>query len=411
MLPESPPPPTVHKGFVGFGFGAIQAGLFLYEAHRSQNFSSLAVADVDKELIHALRANMGFYTVNIAHATHIESVVVGPIQIFDTTNPDEHPALVEAITQASEIATAVPSVKLYTAGGASSIASLLAQGLTPDTLVYTAENDTRAAEKLQAAVGAKAQFVNTVIGKMSRIVTDPEEMEVKKLTPICPGLDRAFLVESFNQIYISDTCNLPRGLQIFEEQPDLDPFEELKLYGHNAIHATAAYIGQALGCPDMATMPTIHNLMPFLRNILQYELGTALLKRYPHTGHPFTTDGIHAYVDDLLQRIVNPYLDDTMERVGRDPERKLGWNDRLIGALRMCQAEKVPAHGLGIGIALAVQNFAHDHTDSTTLLNELWAQDAPDTREQEQILAAIAQAAKQIEEGTLDDLIARITTK
>ena len=403
--------PTAPKGFVGFGFGAIQAGLFLYEAQQSGNFTTLAVADVDKELIHALRANKGFYTVNIAHATHIESVEVGPVQIFDTTNPGEHPALCEAITQASEIATAVPSVKLYTAGAENSIASLLAKSLTPDTLVYTAENDTHAAEKLQAAVGNKAQFVNTVIGKMSRIVTDPEEIEAKKLTLICPGLNRAFLVEAFNHIYISDTHGMPRGLQIFEEQPDLDPFEELKLYGHNAIHAVAAYIGQALACPDMATMPTIPNLMLFLRHILQHELGTALLKRYPHTGHPFTTDGIHGYVDDLLQRIVNPYLDDTMERVGRDPQRKLGWNDRLIGALRMCQTEKVPAYGLGIGIALAVKNFAHDNTDTTILLKELWAPDAPDTQEQERILAAIATATKQLQETPLDEFIAQITTK
>ena len=31
--------------FVGFGFGAIQAGLFLYEAYRSGNFGRLVVAE------------------------------------------------------------------------------------------------------------------------------------------------------------------------------------------------------------------------------------------------------------------------------------------------------------------------------------------------------------------------------
>ena len=33
------------KSFVGFGFGAIQAGLFLYEAHASGQFDRFVVAE------------------------------------------------------------------------------------------------------------------------------------------------------------------------------------------------------------------------------------------------------------------------------------------------------------------------------------------------------------------------------
>jgi len=39
-------PLTGSKTFVGFGFGAIQAGLFLYEAYQSGNFGRLVVAEV-----------------------------------------------------------------------------------------------------------------------------------------------------------------------------------------------------------------------------------------------------------------------------------------------------------------------------------------------------------------------------
>ena len=37
---------TPAKTFVGFGFGAIQGGLFLYEAFRSGKFGRLVVAEV-----------------------------------------------------------------------------------------------------------------------------------------------------------------------------------------------------------------------------------------------------------------------------------------------------------------------------------------------------------------------------
>ena len=49
---------TVHvpRTFVGFGFGAIQAGLFLAEAYLSRNFDRLVVAEVLPEVVAAVRA-------------------------------------------------------------------------------------------------------------------------------------------------------------------------------------------------------------------------------------------------------------------------------------------------------------------------------------------------------------------
>ena len=42
---------TLTKTFVGFGFGAIQGGLFLYEAFRSGQFRRLVVAEVVPEVV------------------------------------------------------------------------------------------------------------------------------------------------------------------------------------------------------------------------------------------------------------------------------------------------------------------------------------------------------------------------
>ena len=47
--------PTGSRTFVGFGFGAIQAGLFLHEAFRSGNFKRLVVAEVVPEIVREIR--------------------------------------------------------------------------------------------------------------------------------------------------------------------------------------------------------------------------------------------------------------------------------------------------------------------------------------------------------------------
>lgn len=49
------------RTFVGFGFGAIQAGLFLREAEESGKFSRFVVSEVVASSVEAVRENGGLY--------------------------------------------------------------------------------------------------------------------------------------------------------------------------------------------------------------------------------------------------------------------------------------------------------------------------------------------------------------
>lgn len=58
------------------------------------------------------------------------------------------------------------------------------------------------------------------------------------------------------------------------------------------------------------------------------ESGAVLIKRYG-----FDADKHAAYIQKILGRFENPYLKDDVERVGRQPLRKLSAGDRLIKPL------------------------------------------------------------------------------
>ncbi|MBM3459313.1 MAG: hypothetical protein FJX77_12380 [Armatimonadetes bacterium] len=67
---------------------------------------------------------------------------------------------------------------------------------------------------------------------------------------------------------------------------------------------------------------------------------------------------MRAWRADLDLRLRNPQLPDAIARVGRDPLRKLGPEDRLVGAARLCLAEGVPPDPILVGIAAALRYAA-----------------------------------------------------
>jgi mannitol-1-phosphate 5-dehydrogenase len=412
--------PAGHRTFVGFGFGPIQAGLFLYEAFRSGNFGRMVVAEVAPDIVNALRGAGGRFSVNIAHSDRIERKEIGPLEIEDPGSESGRRRLVEAIAEAEEVATAVPSVQFYTSPSPGSIHRLLAQGLRskaakqgPPAIVYAAENHNHAAEILEAnvleevpkkereRVLSRVRFLNTVIGKMSGVVSDPDEIRLQGLATMTPGGHRAFLVEAFNRILISrirfprgrGAPPFQRGIRVFEEKDDLLPFEEAKLYGHNSTHALAAYVGALRGVERIADLSKYPDILAFLRAAFIQESGEALVRKHAGKDRLFTHEGYREYADDLIARMVNPFLHDSVERVGRDPQRKLGWDDRLVGTLRVALEQGIKAlrYAFGTAAALAVldRNTVETNTPLVTWLDPLWQTGSPDKQEEEKVLELI----------------------
>ena len=408
-------PLTGTRTYVGFGFGPIQAGLFLYEAFVSGNFRRLVVAEVLPDVVAAVRQSEGRYHLNIAHPDRVEQAQVGPLEIEDPGEAAGRERLVKAVAEAEEIGTAVPSVRTYVSEDPGSIHRILAEGLRrkaahggPRAVIYTAENHNQAAGILEASVlervpeeergpvRASVRFLNTVVAKMSGTVSDPREIEARGLSAMAIGQGRAFLVEAFNRILISKIrfeTPFHRGIQVFEEKRDLLPFEEAKLYGHNAAHALAAYMGAIAGIRYVADLQEVPGVLDFLRDALIEESGAALVRKHTHVDALFTPEGYRHYADDLLTRMINPYLRDTVQRVGRDPERKLGWDDRLIGTMRLALGEGIAPRRYGFGAAAALARVAPSipggDSSPASILRSLWRGTERDAQEERAVLRLV----------------------
>ncbi len=79
------------------------------------------------------------------------------------------------------------------------------------------------------------------------------------------------------------------------------------------------------------------------------ESGAVLIKRYA-----FDPQKHAAYINKILSRFENPYLHDDVERVGRQPLRKLSAGDRLIKPLLGTLEYQLPHDSLVTGIAAAM---------------------------------------------------------
>ena len=382
--------------YVGFGFGAIQGGLFLPAAQASKNFDRLVVAEIEPDIVRGVRANDGSYSCNVAHADRVEFVTVSGVQALNPTDSDDREELVGAIARASELGTALPSFHLYDSPPAP-VARLLAEGLTrkskrpelPPAVVYAAENDSRAATRLEAlcwdhapaGFGDKTIFSETVIPKMCTVVQDTARIEAEGLIPMFPGANRALLVEAYDRILIEDhtPSGFERGFSNFVTKRQLDAFAQTKFLGHNAVHAWLGYLAESEGLILMSEVGKRDDLMRRALEVFQREVGPGLIHAHARGGDPlFSPQGILEYAKDALQRMVNPFLNDPIERVTRDPVRKLGWEDRLIGAMRLAIDAGVEPLLLNEGAKIALARASKESDLSPQkVLTKIWSAEAP----------------------------------
>ena len=141
-------------------------------------------------------------------------------------------------------------------------------------------------------------------------------------------------------------CEMPpiKGLVPFSP---FSFFIERKLLVHNMAHAMMTYLAYQKGYGFIFEAATDGEIKYLVTRAL-IESARALAKRH---GAPI--DEMLQFVEDLMPRFENKLLIDSLDRVGRDPKRKVSSGDRLVGAFKLVREQGgIPAH-IAIGIAAA----------------------------------------------------------
>lgn len=178
----------------------------------------------------------------------------------------------------------------------------------------------------------------------------------------------AVTVEDYYQWIIDGTAlkgpmpNIP-GIGVSD---NLGAILEQKLFTLNMPHAITAYFGFRSGhqyIHDAIQDPRVRSLVV---GALE-EVEPVIVSRHPS----INVDSQRAYASKILQRFKNPYLLDETTRVGRDPIRKLGPNDRLVRpAVLAWELGEVPAY-LATGITGAITYDNPSDLQSDQLKNAL----------------------------------------
>jgi mannitol-1-phosphate 5-dehydrogenase len=159
------------------------------------------------------------------------------------------------------------------------------------------------------------------------------------------------------RICVEEYCDLPVDKDAFKgdiphivNMVPFSPFNfyiQRKLFMHNMGHATTAYLGfmadskyiwEAIGNPTIKLIA--------LRAL--QESAAAMSQE-----HEVPLQKLLEHAEDLIFRFSNKLLGDTVERVGKDPVRKLAENDRLVGAANLCLKQGIHPVYISLGIAAA----------------------------------------------------------
>ena len=328
---------AVHFGAGNIGRGFV--GLLLHDAGYE-----IVFADVNAELIDALAAS-DHYTVHEVGAGARDLVVDGYRAINSQTDAA---ALVDELASADLATTAVgPSILRFIAPHL--VMALRARPAdAPPLAIMACENAINATDLLRdeiaslsspeewPSLSAKAVFANTAVDRI-----------VPGQAPDA-GLD--VTVETFFEWAIERPPfgDRPPEIPGAHFVDDLAPYIERKLFTVNTGHASTAYFGFIAGHVRISDALADPDVAAAVERVLGETSALITAK------HDFSDEEQATYRATILERFRNPELPDTVERVGRQPLRKLGRHERFVGPAADLASLGRPVDGLlaAVGAAL-----------------------------------------------------------
>ncbi len=331
------------KKFIMYGAGNIGRG-FIGQLFSNSGYS-VGFIDINKEVIARLNADRG-YPVDVVSGDIIDEQTVKNAYGIDGTDNE---LVASEIASADIMATAigVNVLKFIAKPIALGLKKRFEMGAKPFNIIICEnligadaflkglikEQIPEYADRVEKEIG----FVEASIGRMVPVV--PEE---KKM-----GNPLRVYVEPYNILPVDKDAfkgEIPEVKNLYPFSP-FNLFIERKLFMHNMSHATSAYLGYQRGYEFI--YQAINDVD--IRLVAYKALTQSALAVSKENG--VEIEGLLSHADNLIYRFTNVALGDTVERVGKDTMRKLSSNDRLIGAINLCEKHNLPCQYLCIGVA------------------------------------------------------------
>ncbi len=329
---------------VQFGAGNIGRG-FTTQLFTESGYEVVFV-DVVDEVVRLINERRS-YPIEIV-GDHPETVTIRSIR---AVNGKDREAVAREIADASIVCTAVGvNVLKHVAPAIAMGIKLRADAKGTDPLnIIICENLLHASDILrdyileqlppeyEQYVRANVGFVESVVSRMVPVMTE----EQRRRDPLM------VVVEEYKKLPVDRRGFVGEIPQIVGFMPydNFEAYVERKLFTHNLGHATAAYLGYLRGHEYIWQAMGDEAVVAVMKAALA-ETGKAQIEK-----NGFTSEEHQAHIDDLLHRFANVALGDTVARVGKDPIRKLGPNDRMIGGAKLCLEYGITPTNVCLGTA------------------------------------------------------------
>ncbi|MEW1834508.1 mannitol-1-phosphate 5-dehydrogenase [Microbacterium sp. NPDC079995] len=328
---------AVHFGAGNIGRGFV--GLLLHEGGYDLVFS-----DVAPTLVETINA-ASEYTVHEVGPGGGDKTVTGFRALNSQADPD---AVAEEIATADVVTTAVgPNILPF-------VAPHILEGLArrdanaKPLQVMACENAIGATDTLRAEIeklagdawgdlSARAVFANTAVDRIVPGQPDGAGVDVT----VEPFFEWAIEQGPFG----GDLPNIP-GAHFVD---DLAPYIERKLFTVNTGHAATAYFGYVAGITRISDALADTGIRAKVEQAL--EETSAFLS----AAHGLDADELAGYRATILERFSNASLPDTVQRVGRQPLRKLSRHERFVGPASAAAERGLSVDGLVAAMSAALR--------------------------------------------------------
>ena len=349
------------KQAVMYGGGNIGRGFI--GALLSQSGFEVTFIDVAEPVVKALQENRR-YPVRYVSSQNHEDVW---IEHVTAVNGNDSVAAADAIAGCDIMATAVGAriLKFIVPNIVAGLRKRWAMNKGPLNIIICenlmdANKVLEGMLKEQLTEDEKAIFDETVglveasIGRMVPVQT--EEMKDGEPMRVC--------VERYGYLPVDKSAfkgEIPEIRNMIPFSP-FDFYIKRKLYIHNMGHATCAYLGNLLGLEYIYEAIAVADIRIIVQNAM-LESAMTLAKKYNMDLY-----NIQQHIADLLYRFTNAALQDTCQRVGGDPARKLSPEDRLIGSSKLALEQNITPTYIAVGAAAGLHRYLSENGGVQTVV-------------------------------------------